>query len=134
MSLAVPFFVFAYWAAIAAEENYPRGKFGQEFDDYCQRVHGILPTILAHGRQSGPLRFNWRRLITAEYGSAYAWSTALLVVSLKNAWFAGGFKLNRPLIEVFIVGLGLATLGYTVASWLWKSSPLPTPMAQVICD
>ena len=26
---ALPFFAFAYWAIIAAEENYLRGKFGQ---------------------------------------------------------------------------------------------------------
>jgi protein-S-isoprenylcysteine O-methyltransferase Ste14 len=45
LSVAVPFFVIAYWTIIAAEENYLRGKFGQEFDDYCQRVRRILPTM-----------------------------------------------------------------------------------------
>jgi len=29
LSLGVPFFFFAYWAIIAAEENYLRNKFGQ---------------------------------------------------------------------------------------------------------
>src|SRR5216117_3713060 len=32
LSVAIPFFAFAYWAIIAAEENYLRGKFRSEFD------------------------------------------------------------------------------------------------------
>jgi protein-S-isoprenylcysteine O-methyltransferase Ste14 len=45
MSVAIPFLAFSYWAIIAAEENYLRNKFGNEFDDYCARVNRLLPNF-----------------------------------------------------------------------------------------
>ena len=134
LGVALPFFAFAYWAIIAAEENYLRQKFGRQFDDYCQRVNRFLPGIPAGSRQPGVRRFNWRRVITAEYGSAYIWIAALLLVTLKNAWLASGVTFHRPLVQALLAGLATATLGYAVARYLKKSRRLQGTPAQSVCS
>jgi protein-S-isoprenylcysteine O-methyltransferase Ste14 len=126
MGVALPFFAFAYWAIVAAEENYLRQKFGQQFEDYCQRVNRFLPNLPAGGQQPGVARFNWRRVITAEYGSAYIWIAGLLLVTLKNAWLAHCVTTHRPLVQALLVSLVGVTLGYVVARVLKKSGLLTT--------
>ena len=84
VGIAIPFFLFAYAAIIAAEENYLRTKFGQEFVDYCARVNRLLPNFSGIRETLGGMRFNWRRLFTAEYGSTYIWLAAMILVTLKN--------------------------------------------------
>ncbi len=124
VSCALPFFAFAYWAIIAAEENYLRGKFGQEFEDYCSRVNrltlkfsGLLQTI------SG-MRFNWRRLVSAEYGSTFIWVAAVILVTLKNLWSTSRYETSGGVVLVLWILFGLATLAYGVARFLKKSGIL----------
>ncbi len=124
LGVALPFFAFAYWAIIAAEENYLRNKYGSEFNDYCAGVNRLMPRFTGLGQTLAQHQFNWRRLITAEYGSAYLWIAALLLVTLKNVWFAGHSQPDDPLVEVLLAGLGVATLGYVVARFLKKSGRL----------
>src|SRR5208282_5943486 len=45
MCIGFPFFLFAYRAIVAAEENFLRNKFGAEFDEYCARVNRFLPNF-----------------------------------------------------------------------------------------
>src|SRR6185503_9604048 len=59
LCVGMPFFAFAYWAIIAAEENYLRQKFGNEFDDYCRRVNRIIPNWTGFGKTLRGMRFSW---------------------------------------------------------------------------
>ena len=131
LGVAVPFFAFAYWAIIAAEENYLRKKFGQEFDDYCARVNRLVPNLSGIGRTLTGMRFNWRRLITAEYGSAYIWLAAVSLVTLKNTWMLGQYHVGNPVIWVSWGLLGVATLAYALARFLKKSGLLKGVMTAV---
>jgi protein-S-isoprenylcysteine O-methyltransferase Ste14 len=123
-AIAVPFFVFAYWAIIAAEENYLRNKFGSQFDDYCARVNRLMPNLSGLGRTLAGMRFNWRRLITAEYGSAFIWLAAVPLVTLKNAWAAGEYNAGNPIVWISWSLLAVATLAYALARFLKKSGLL----------
>src|SRR5690606_24443674 len=38
VSVFIPLFLFIYQAIVLAEENFLRGKFGAQFNTYCQRV------------------------------------------------------------------------------------------------
>jgi protein-S-isoprenylcysteine O-methyltransferase Ste14 len=129
VSVALPFFALAYWAIIAAEENYLRNKFGPEFDDYCARVNRLLPNLSGLGRTLAGMRFNWRRLITAEYGSAYIWLAAISLVTLKNAWMNGQTDLSQPIVWTSWTLFAAATLAYGLARVLKKSGFLKTPVA-----
>jgi protein-S-isoprenylcysteine O-methyltransferase Ste14 len=121
---AAPFFAFTYWAIIAAEEDYLRKKFGPKFDDYCGRVNRLVPNLSGVGRTLAGMRFNWRRLITAEYGSAYIWLAGVSLVTLKNTWTAGEYHAGNPVIWMSWGLLAVATLGYAMARLLKKGGHL----------
>ena len=121
VSVAIPFFIFAYWAIIQAEENFLRGKFGQEFDDYCARVNRLLPNFAGLGQTLSSMTFNWRRLITAEYGSAYIWLAAIILVTLKNVWLSGEYEARQPMVLGLWVSFGVVTLSYVLARLSKKS-------------
>ena len=123
-AIAVPFFAFAYWAIIAAEENYLRKKFGPEFDDYCARVNRLMPNLSGLSRTLAGMRFNWRRLITAEYGSAYIWLAAIPLVTLKNTWLVDQYSASNPVVWISWSLLAVATLAYALARFLKKSGLL----------
>jgi protein-S-isoprenylcysteine O-methyltransferase Ste14 len=126
LSVGMAFFTFAYAAIIAAEENYLRNKFGQEFEDYCQRVNRLVPDFSGLRQTLSGMRFNWRRLITAEYGSTYAWLTALILVSLKNLWLRDEYQPDRPIVRILWTILTAATVAYGLARFLKKTGRLQT--------
>lgn len=122
--VALPGFAFVYWTIIAAEENFLRNKFGGEFDDYCRQVNRLWPRLTGIQSTCASMRFNWRRLITAEYGSAYLWMAAILLVQFKNLWLRGDFRASQPLvIGLATVFVGI-TIAYGVARYLKKSGAL----------
>jgi len=122
--IAMPFFTFVYWAIIAAEENFLRNKFGDEFEDYCRRVNRILPRFAGLRQTLASMRFNWRRLITAEYGSAYLWVAAIILVQFKNLWWRGTYHDSQLLMIWLALLLGVVTIAYGVARFLKKSGAL----------
>lgn len=126
LTIALPFFLFAYAAIIAAEEDFLRGKFGDEFERYCQRVNRVIPNFSGLGASLEGMRYNWRRLITAEYGSAYLWMAAIVVVSLKNLWFAGEYDIHGAPVQVLWTALAVLTLAYGLARFLKKTGRLET--------
>ena len=126
--VAMPFFTFVYWAIIAAEENFLRNKFGSEFDDYCHRVNRIWPQLGGLGKTLSSMRFNWRRLITAEYGSAYIWMAAIILVQFKNLWLRGELRNSHLLVTWLCSLFGVVTVAYGIARYLKKSGALqPKP-------
>lgn len=128
--VAMPFFTLVYWAIIAAEENFLRNKFGSEFDDYCKRVNRLLPRLTGLRETLASMRFNWRRLITAEYGSAYIWMAAIILVQFKNLWLRGQIQNSQPLVIWLCSIFAVVTIAYGVARYLKKSGALqPSPTA-----
>ncbi|HEX5219165.1 MAG TPA: isoprenylcysteine carboxylmethyltransferase family protein [Verrucomicrobiae bacterium] len=124
--VAIPFFSLVYWAIIAAEENFLRNKFGSEFDDYCKRVNRLLPRLTGLPETFSSMRFNWRRLITAEYGSAYIWMAAIILVQFKNLWLRGQIQNSQFLVLLLCLLLGMVTVAYAIARYLKKSGALQT--------
>jgi len=124
LSVGMAFFTFAYAAIIAAEENYLRNKFGQEFDDYCARVNRLIPTVRGLSKTLTGMRFNWRRLITAEYGSTYVWLAAVLLLTLRNLWLNGEYQPRRGMVRGAWTLLAITTVAYAAARVLKKSGRL----------
>jgi protein-S-isoprenylcysteine O-methyltransferase Ste14 len=124
LAIAVPFFAFAYWAIIAAEENYLRNKFGAEFDDYCAQVNRLIPNFSGFGRTLVGMHFNWRRLITAEYGSAYIWMAGITLVTLKNLWQSGEYDWSLASVWTLWSLFIAVTLAYALARLLKKTGRL----------
>ena len=111
----IPLFGLAYAAIIAAEENYLRGKFNGEYDDYCARVNRFVPRLRGLGATLQSMEFKWRRLLVKEYGSAYAWMAGMLLLMLKNLWGTPG-----PAVWTIEGLLAVLTLGYLIVRYLKK--------------
>ena len=126
LAIGLPFFLFAYWAIIAAEEAFLRGKFGADFTDYCSRVNRLLPNFSGLNQTLDGMRFHWRRLISAEYGSAYIWMTAIILASLKNLWFGGGYDIQKVTVQALWLTLLLVSFAYIVARYFKKRGLLET--------
>ena len=121
MAVGMPLFLFAYRAIVAAEENYLRGKFGEQFDEYCGRVNRFLPSLSGLGQTMRSMEFNWPRLIVKEYGSAFAWVAGGLLLVMKNLWQDQGNPANNPVLWTFAAMLLVVTIAYATARYLKKS-------------
>lgn len=124
LAIGIPFFLVAYTAIISAEENFLRTKFGPAFDDYCRRVNRIIPNLSGIGATLSGMRFNWPRLVTAEYGSAFIWVAAMTLVTLKNLWLTGADHTHPALVYGAWTCLGVAVVVYALARYLKKSGIL----------
>lgn len=123
MLLGIPFFLFAYAAIIAAEENFLRQKFGVEFDTYCRRVGRLFPDFSGFGRTWQGAEFKWRRLIVKEYGSTYAWMAAACALMIKARWMQI-HTLSDPQMQMLGGVFALLTAAYLAARYLKKSRRL----------
>ncbi len=121
--IGMPFFVFAYIAIVAAEENFLRQKFGVTFDAYCQRVGRFTPNFTGFGKTWQSMEFKWRRLIVKEYGSTYAWLATACALLIKERWMQTR-TFSEPQTLGLIGGLVLVTIGFAVARYLKKSRTL----------
>ena len=113
--IGLPLFALSYVGIIAAEENYLRGKFGGEYDDYCARVNRFLPRLTGLPATLQSMEFKWRRLLVKEYGSAYAWMAGMLLVMLKNLWGEA-----EPIVWTLEGLLVMLTLAYACVRYLKK--------------
>jgi len=126
---AIPFFLFAYWAIIAAEEDFLRNKFGQDFDDYCKRANRLLPIFSGITRTLSGMQFNWRRLVSAEYGSTFVWTLAIILVTFKNLYVLGEYQTSPALVTTLWISLGVVVLAYAVSRFLKKTGRLESAAA-----
>ncbi|GAA5483598.1 methyltransferase family protein [Haloferula sargassicola] len=131
MTAGLAFFLFTYSCIVAAEENFLRGKFGGDFDDYCSRVGRFTFNPRGLGETMRSMRFNWRRLISAEYNSAFIWLLASSAGVLQNAWRAD--EIGGPVATAAMTLLGLSVLGYLIARILKKTGRLRQPVAAQAC-
>jgi protein-S-isoprenylcysteine O-methyltransferase Ste14 len=128
--IGLPLLAFAYWTITLAEENFLRGKFGAQFDEYCRQVPRYFPRLSGLSSTLRGMRFNWRRLISAEYGSTFVWIAGICLVILQNVRLAGDYSARSPWVLVPVATLVAATLAYATARYLKKSGRLdPKPVA-----
>ena len=118
--IGMPFFIFAYIAIVAAEENFLRQKFGAEFDAYCRQVGRFIPNFAGFGKTWQGMEFKWRRLVVKEYGSTYAWLAAACALLLKDRWMQA-HTFSDPCMRALLGALVLVTATYAAARYLKKS-------------
>lgn len=80
--LFIPFFLFVYQAIVLAEENYLRGKFGEQYNRYCNTVNRWVPDLRGIGRTFSSMHFRWQRWILKEYNTQYIWLSGITLILL----------------------------------------------------
>jgi protein-S-isoprenylcysteine O-methyltransferase Ste14 len=78
----IPFFLFVYQAIVLAEENFLRGKFGEQYNRYCSHVNRWVPDLRGIGRTFNSMQFKWRRWILKEYNTQYIWLSGITLILL----------------------------------------------------
>jgi protein-S-isoprenylcysteine O-methyltransferase Ste14 len=121
MAIGMPFFIFAYLAIIAAEENYLRQKFGQQFIDYCARVNRLLPNFAGFKATLHEMEFHWRRLIVKEYGSTFAWTAGETLLATRNLILHGGYRMHHLAVWLLSACFLVVVVAYAVARYLKKT-------------
>jgi protein-S-isoprenylcysteine O-methyltransferase Ste14 len=119
-ALGVLFFLFAYRAIVAAEEGYLRGKFGDEYDEYCRRVNRWLPQFRGLGQSVQGMRFTWRRVILKEYGSTFSWCTGALLLLAYDTLTYFDYGQRQAYLNMLAAMLVVVTVGWGSVRYLKK--------------
>ena len=122
--VGVPFFVIAYLCITVAEEDFLRGRFGAQYEEYCRRVPRFFPVLQGLGKTVSGMRFDWKRVVRKEYGTTAAWLTAVAAVLVREnvAWH--GAAASAPTLRMILVAYALVAVLYVVARWMKKTKRL----------
>jgi protein-S-isoprenylcysteine O-methyltransferase Ste14 len=117
------FFIFAYYAIVAAEENFLQEKFGNVYDEYCKDVNRFMPRLHGMASTIRSMKFHWKRLVVKEYGTTFSWFAGLCMIQLlKDTCLASESHLHSDMGLLWGGLIFLAILLYGVTRFLKKSS------------
>ncbi|MFM1885670.1 MAG: hypothetical protein RL026_827 [Pseudomonadota bacterium] len=119
--VAIPLFTFIYIAIVAAEENFLRGKFGADFDQYCVDVPRWLPRLggLAEVLRRG--HYRWRRTLVKEYGTPFGWWSMMVVLASFNYWRSDQLAAHTHTLQVLWTAWGVLAVFFLVVRQLKRS-------------
>jgi protein-S-isoprenylcysteine O-methyltransferase Ste14 len=119
-----PLFLLGYRAIVAAEEEYLGGRYGREFDAYCEQVPRWWPSLGRLRQATRGMSFNWRRVVLKEYGSTAYWMAgALAILAYKEQLYARVQQRPERLLP-YLAGIGAVALLWGYARYLKKSKRL----------
>jgi len=121
----LPFFLFVYQAIVAAEEEFLRAKFGQEYREYCARVPRFLPSLRAAPEAFSGTRFNWRRPLKQDL-STLAWiAMVLIALPCWRQYFSPGWEASKArILKTALLELGVLVLYGGLVLLKKRRSPL----------
>lgn len=121
--ILMPLFLFIYQAIVLAEENFLRNKFGEDFENYCNRVDRWWINWKGIGRTFADMRFNVRRWILKEYNTQFIWLVGITLILL--VYYPQITSHNNDLRNILIaVFLAVLTLIYLFVRYLKKSGKM----------
>ena len=91
-----------YIAIIAAEEEYLRANFGEEYEAYSRSTNRWLPDPRGLGRTISGMQFNWRRVVLKESSSFYGWITAAFLLKGIESRFSPAEKDFLAFLALFV--------------------------------
>lgn len=118
----IPLFLFIYQAIVLAEENFLRGKFGDQFDAYAKRVHRWLINPAGLSKTLSGMHFFWKRWLIKEYNTQVIWLMGITLIifftytnwqwdtDTRNKWFA---------LVVLVLAIYYFTVRYLKKSGKW---------------
>jgi protein-S-isoprenylcysteine O-methyltransferase Ste14 len=82
VAVLIPVFLFIYQAIVLAEENFLRNKFGDAYNEYCNKVNRWIPALSGIRDTFSSMEFKWKRWILKEYNTQYIWLSGIVLVLL----------------------------------------------------
>lgn len=129
-ALGVPFFVIGYAAIVAAEEAYLHEKFGAAYDAYARDVPRWFPRLRGLQQSLEGMRFNWKRVVSKEYGSTFAWAAGAVLLMVYETLTHYSYSERGAFLNALWGCLALLMVGYGIARYLKLTHRLrPAPGA-----
>ncbi len=127
--VVLPSFALAFFCIVRAEEDFLRRRFGEAYEAYCSEVPRFLPRWKGLGTTFSASRFHWRRVVAKDYGTAFSWTTAALVLlaAERVRWF--GAQAARAELAAIGAVWSLLAAAWATARWLKKRGSLREPSA-----
>ncbi len=105
----IPLFFYIYAAIVATEENFLRGKFGKEFEEYCRHVPAFIPNFHGFPKSFEDMRYNWKRALRQDLSTLVGVLFGLALFPVwRMLWFYGFDGLKLHLLKT--LGLSAAIL------------------------
>jgi protein-S-isoprenylcysteine O-methyltransferase Ste14 len=129
--VVLPTVAVALLAIVLTEERYLTARFGAAYTAYCARVNRFVPDLRGFAATRRDLRFDWRRVLRSEYGTTFAWVSAVFVLLARGAVVRRGWEDATSQLQRLVMFYVPVVLAYAVVRWLKKSRRLssPTPAA-----
>lgn len=121
--VAIPAVLLIYWCIILAEEQFLRGKFGAEFDEYVSRVNRLWPNWRGYRKTIEDMTFRWRRVVSKEYGTTFGWLYAAVGIRIWTLYYTDAARYHREIQVLLAMFAGLFLL-YALVRWMKKSGRL----------
>lgn len=115
LAIGVPLAVLVHVGIVAAEEDFLRGKFGQQYVDYTRRVPRIVPRLAGLGATLRSMEFDWRRVLVKEFYAPLGWLSGLALVIAWNEW-RDGRDAEDPVVYAVVAAIVAWSLVLTFAS------------------
>ena len=119
--LCTVFFLVSYIAIVMAEERFLRGKFGQEYDDYCSQTSRWLFRFKGLANTLGNSRFDWRRVIFKDYTTILTWAITLDLVLAEKALYRDGFENYAAVVMTYSVPIMIMMVAGVLVRMIKKS-------------
>lgn len=127
IGLGSAFFLSGYSAIVAAEEHYLAGKFGAAYPAYLEDVPRWLPRIRGLRHSLDGMEFNWRRVITKEYGSTFMWMGGAILLLAQDTLAYHTWRERETQLRLLGVALGVLLVAWGAARFLKKTGRLRRP-------
>lgn len=121
------FFLSGYGAIVAAEEDYLGEKFGVQYTDYAARVPRWIPRLRGLRQSLAGMEYNWRRVISKEYGSMFMWMAGAVLLLRQDLLAYHTAKEAAHELTVYWEILGLLLAAWGAARVLKKTGRLKRP-------
>jgi len=113
--IGLPLFYAAFLAIIHAEERFLTERFGADYEAYCRRVNRFVPNLRGIRTTLAGMRFDWRRALRKDYGTAFAWlSTAVLLLAWERLEHFGLAGSEAQIARLLVVYLAIVIAYVTV--------------------
>jgi len=124
-AIVLPLFYFIYICITLAEENFLRGKFGPEYDEYIKGVNRFIPGNLKDWNKSTEgMSFTWKRLINKEHSSTFVIFTSIALVTVLKLHYRHGVEFSSSYFYGFWAVMGTLAVFQIVSEILKRTGRL----------
>jgi protein-S-isoprenylcysteine O-methyltransferase Ste14 len=125
--VVLPFFLFAYYCIVAAEEQYLLERFGDAYVEYCRRVPRWIPLLRGLSSTLRSTEFDWLKVLRKEYGTPFAWISGLMVLLVwEHVGAANAPPISRTELAVLVSIWIVSAIAYLIVRTMKLSGRLGT--------